>query len=50
MVCQLNEKERCVYRRVTDEQDDDEEDVWDPENQPRSPFDIFSDIDDEKYL
>ena len=37
-------------RRVTDEQDDDEEDVLDPENQPRSAFDIFSDFDDEHYL
>ena len=50
-VCQLNEKELCVYRRVTDEQDDDEEDVWDPENQPREVHLIFfSDFDDEKYL
>ena len=31
-VCQLNEKKLDVYR--TDEQDDDEEDMWDPENQP----------------
>ena len=39
-VCQLNEKELDVYRRVTDEQDDDEEDVWELENQPRSAFDF----------
>ena len=50
VVCQLNEKELDVYQRVTDEQDDDEEDVWDPENQPRSAFDTFSDFDDEHYL
>ena len=53
-VCQLNVKELDVYRRVTDEQDDDEEDVWDPENQPKSAFDIFSrhetfNIDSETY-
>ena len=27
-VCQLNEKELVVYLRVTDKQDDDEEDEW----------------------
>ena len=49
-MCQLNEKELDVYRRVTDEQEDVEEDVWEPENQPRSAFDIFSDFDDRHYL
>ena len=48
-MCQLNEKELDVYRRVTDKQNDDEADVWDLENQPRSAFNIFSDFDDENY-
>ena len=45
-VCRLKEKKLDVYRRVTDEQDDEEEDVWDPENELRSAFNIFSDFDD----
>ena len=49
-MCQLNEKELDVYRQVTDKRDVDEEDMWDPENQPRSAFDIFSDFDDAHYL